>query len=416
MEEVVRFSGWANGGAAVGRTADGCVIFVKGVIPGETARVQCYEKKAHFTRGELISIESPSPKRIQPACPLFGICTGCQLQFLSLADQHEVKQTILMDQLRRLRAVDNAEALIQPMVSGGAEWGYRRLFRFLLSKEGELCFPTENRQEIVPVTNCPLFSEAMTKLIPTLHFEALDSIETVEIREGADENFQVILRGTADKPGLELETDEAVSVVFSGPTETSVMTGSSTLTQQIAGLNINASEDAFFYPEPAFLSSLTDRLLPLLPDLSRSTVWDVTCGTGFWTRWFSERCERVYGISVENSDNDDFIINNDDKENVSLYLGSAAEIMDGLKESCGLCLIEAGAAGVTDEVIAAVCRKTRGDILYFGFDPAIIARDAARIILKGRSLKTILPIDPAPQTASVAAFLVFENTIVEGEK
>ena len=47
----------------------------------------------------------PSSERIEPACPYFGHCGGCQYQHLSHAPQVGAKVEILRETLRRLGQV-----------------------------------------------------------------------------------------------------------------------------------------------------------------------------------------------------------------------------------------------------------------------------------------------------------------------
>ena len=53
-EEIVEFTGWANGGAALGRLADGRVVFAEDILPGERAVVRYAEKNARFVSAEVI--------------------------------------------------------------------------------------------------------------------------------------------------------------------------------------------------------------------------------------------------------------------------------------------------------------------------------------------------------------------------
>ena len=59
-EEDVEFSRWANGGAALGNLADGRVVFAKGILPGERARVRYADREARFISAEPVKLLSRS--------------------------------------------------------------------------------------------------------------------------------------------------------------------------------------------------------------------------------------------------------------------------------------------------------------------------------------------------------------------
>ena len=68
----------------VGHRGDGIAevagepVFVPYTLPGETIDVEAVP--GHPDRRQLLRVETPSPDRIAPFCPHFGICGGCAVQ------------------------------------------------------------------------------------------------------------------------------------------------------------------------------------------------------------------------------------------------------------------------------------------------------------------------------------------------
>ena len=52
-----------------GESSDGKVIFVSGLIPGESAEIEIIASKKDFHRGKLVSILEPSSHRVAPNSP-----------------------------------------------------------------------------------------------------------------------------------------------------------------------------------------------------------------------------------------------------------------------------------------------------------------------------------------------------------
>src|SRR5208282_5151177 len=89
------------GGEALGFHADRTVLAPR-VLPGERAEVEEVRRQKGVLHARPLRILEPSPKRIEPACPYFGRCGGCQYQHLGYAEQVAAKIEILRETLRRL--------------------------------------------------------------------------------------------------------------------------------------------------------------------------------------------------------------------------------------------------------------------------------------------------------------------------
>src|SRR5690554_1667017 len=64
-------------GDGVARTARG-PLFVPFALPGEVVTVEVSGQ-----RGKLLSVDQPSPLRVEPKSPHFGTCGGCSIQHLA---------------------------------------------------------------------------------------------------------------------------------------------------------------------------------------------------------------------------------------------------------------------------------------------------------------------------------------------
>ncbi len=89
------------GGEGVGRVDD-FVVFVPFVLPGEEVEAEVVEVKKQFARARLVSVRESSPDRVEPLCPYFGDCGGCQYQHLRYERQLEVKKKQVADLIERI--------------------------------------------------------------------------------------------------------------------------------------------------------------------------------------------------------------------------------------------------------------------------------------------------------------------------
>ncbi len=51
-------------------------VFVEGVLPGESVRIQLERVKKGYAEGRLLEVVTPSPDRTAAPCPVYGRCGG----------------------------------------------------------------------------------------------------------------------------------------------------------------------------------------------------------------------------------------------------------------------------------------------------------------------------------------------------
>lgn len=105
---------------------DGKTVFVADALPGEEVVLVRTHRHGNYDEARLERVVSPSPHRVTPGCPHFGVCGGCVLQHLSASQQMVFKQSQLADALERIGQVTPQEWL-PPLQA--AVWNYRRRAR-----------------------------------------------------------------------------------------------------------------------------------------------------------------------------------------------------------------------------------------------------------------------------------------------
>ncbi len=110
---VLTVSDIAFGGEGVARVED-FVVFVPFVAVGEVVEAEITELRKRFARAKLLRVVTPSPERVEPICPHFGVCGGCQYQHLSYPAQVRLKHKQVRDLFQRIGRFD--PGLIAPVV------------------------------------------------------------------------------------------------------------------------------------------------------------------------------------------------------------------------------------------------------------------------------------------------------------
>lgn len=163
----------AHGGAMVCNVIGGVAeqvgkkAFVRGLAPGEKASIRVIEDKRSFLVVEVARIMEPSPVRVVPPCPVFGECGGCDLQYLPIALQRELKRDMVEKTLIRQGRLN----LPKPVELFGADlpaFHYRRRIALHLDKNGNLGFFREGTGDVVPFRECLIASEQINRVLSQL--------------------------------------------------------------------------------------------------------------------------------------------------------------------------------------------------------------------------------------------------------
>ena len=87
--------------------AEGKTVMVALAAPGDRLRVQIDRVKGNVSFASIQEIITPSPNRVEPPCPYFGRCGGCDFQQMNYQAQLDAKVEIIKDCLRRLARIEN---------------------------------------------------------------------------------------------------------------------------------------------------------------------------------------------------------------------------------------------------------------------------------------------------------------------
>lgn len=384
------------GGSSMGRLPDGRAVFVPYGLPGELVRVELIEQKKGFARARLVEVLRPAPERLQPRCRHFGVCGGCHYQHLSYAHQLQVKAEVLREQLERIGGLsDPPLEAIQPSPQ---EWHYRNTVQFHLDAQGRLGYEESGSNRVVAIEECYLPQPPLDELWRQLEFEAGLGIERIGLRVGADEEVLLTLEGQPlELPALEV--DLPISAVHLSPAGSIVLAGEDWLPMEVNGRLFRVSAGSFFQVNTAQAGAMVRYLQEILPLDKDTTLLDVYCGVGLFSVFLAERVGRCVGVEVSPSACDDYAVNLDPFDNVSLYIGAAEEVLPGLQLSGKVAaVLDPPRAGVDRRALDALVALQPEWIAYVSCDPATLARDLKRLVVQGYRLERIKPFDLFPQT------------------
>jgi 23S rRNA (uracil1939-C5)-methyltransferase len=396
---IVNLSTHTYGGNALGRLPDGRAVFVPYTLPGERVSVRLCEEKRAYVRGELVEVLSPSPVRIHPRCPHFGVCGGCHYQHMTYAAQLDAKAFILRDQLERNAGIESP--FMQPIVSSSHPFNYRNHVQFHLTPDGKIGYQKAHSNETFAIETCYLLEEALNPIWPLLDIEVLPDLERVSLRLGVGEDILLILESQGDLlPDFSVE-ELPISVVHLGPNERQVLAGSDHIVMEILDRQFYISAGSFFQVNSFVAEAMVTFLLDQLSLRVDDTILDIYAGAGLFSAFLAPQVGRLVAIESSISACEDFAINLDEYNNVELYQATAEQVLAVLNLKPRIILVDPPRAGLDRQVLQAIMAMQPAVIVYISCDPSTLARDARRLTNGGYQLSSITPFDMFPQTYHV---------------
>jgi 23S rRNA (uracil1939-C5)-methyltransferase len=406
--EDVRVDRLAYGGDAVGRLADGRVVFVPYAIPGELVRVKLLQDKARYARGELAEVIEPAVGRVAPLCKHFGTCGGCHYQHMSYPAQLEAKAVILKEQLERIGGFHELpEIAIRP---SPAPWNYRNSVQFHLTHEGQLGYQTARSNQPFAIQECHLPEAVLNDLWPHIEVEPMAGLERISLRAGVDEDLMLILECSARLPVDFSIEGLPLSVVQMSASDRTVLAGSDHILMEISGRQFKVSAGSFFQVNALQAAEMVGYLLEYLPITATQTVVDAYCGVGLFSAFLAAKVKRLVGIEISPEACEDYAANLDEFDNVELYEAPVEDVLGSTDFHADCLVLDPPRAGLGMKTVQGVLAQGAWHLAYVSCDPATLARDAKQLAEGGYKLDRVTLFDMFPQTYHVETIALMSQT------
>ncbi len=383
----------AYGGFTIAR--DEKVILLKGAVPGEVVEVDIIEKKRDYSIAQVVNVIEPSEHRIDPMCAVFGICGGCQLQFISYEKQVMMKEEVLRDSLSRIGGIEMDAS--PPLV--GEQRNYRHRVQFKVSREGEIGFFREYSRTVVPFRNCPLLIDQINNLFLSIR-EKADMRGLREVHLAAGDSSVVLLIGKDyDVSSWQAYRDIGISgiafndVFLSQPQYADF---------DLNGLKYTVSPWTFFQSHWGLNRKLVEEVMAALSPLEGKRILDLYAGAGNFSIPLAMHAGEVVAVE-ENA-----FAAQDGMRNVKLnkirscrFVRTTAEKYS-IKDRFDVIILDPPRSGLTAAVVRKILESPADRIVYISCNPATLARDLKKLKDK-YEVTSVRQVDFFPQTFHIEA-------------
>lgn len=375
--------------------ADGQTVFVALAAPGDRALVRIERVRGSVAFASITRLRAPSPARVEPPCPYFGRCGGCDFQQLDYDAQLEAKVGIIRDCLRRIAHLEPPAHI--PITPSPDRWHYRSRARWQHDPlRKHLGYYERGTHHVIDVLECPVAAPPLQDKLNSLRARMNDD----SLPDDAHE-FEAVAgdQGVSLTPPLDAEDAREQERV-------------------IGGENYRFGAGCFFQINHALLAPL---VRAGLGDASGTSALDLYCGVGLFTLPLARRFAHVRGVEG-NGSSADYARRNLARAQLSNARVETSAVGDWMSghatshERFDFVLLDPPRTGAEPETVKGILALAPRRVAYVSCDPATLARDLRALITGGYRLASVEAFDMFPQTHHVETVVHLVNDSCEDKK
>ena len=450
-ELILKIEDMGVDGAGIGK-ADGMTFFVKDAVIGDVVRAKVMKLKKTYGYARLMELLEASPDRVEPKCPYYRQCGGCQIQALSYEKQLEFKERKVRNNLERIGGF--SEIPMEPIVGMEEPYHYRNKAQFPVGtdKDGHIVtgFYAGRTHTIIPNRDCalglPVNREILDLVIDFMekyHVSAYDEktgkglVRHVLIRCGFTSKEKMVcliingkslphseklveaLRKIDGMTSISINCNTGRTNVILGR-KTVVLWGQEYITDQLGEISYEISPVSFYQVNPVQTEKLYGLALEYADLHGEENVWDLYCGIGTISLFLAQKAKQVYGVeiipqAIENAKRN--AVKNG-IENAEFFVGKSEEVLPefyekeaaaGRKAHADVIVVDPPRKGCDEKLLETIVKMAPDRVVYVSCDSATLARDLKILCENGYELKRVRAVDQFCHTVHTESVCLMER-------
>lgn len=414
------------------------LVFVPGALKGEDIFCQITSVKRNFVEAKLLTINKVSKDRVEPRCPIYKECGGCQIMHLAYPKQLVFKTDVIRQALKKFKPEGYESYPIRETLGMDEPWHYRAKLQFQTRQFGgkiRAGLFAENSHHLVTIENClvqdkdtQLVINSIVKLLdkhklPIFNERKIDGLRTVMIRKAvASKKIQVILitskalRLTDFINDLVNEHPQIMTIALNHNKSkssdiygesTEIIWGEDKIEEEVLDYQFSLSPRAFYQLNPKQTQVLYQEVKNALQVTATDHIIDAYCGVGTIGFAFANQVASIRGMDIVPEAIADAKQNAQDLAIVNtLYeTGKAEEIIPKWYQSgyrADAIIVDPPRTGLDDKLLQTIITYQPEKMVYVSCNTSTLARDLVSLT-KVYKVEYIQSVDMFPHTARTEA-------------
>ncbi|MCS7258910.1 MAG: 23S rRNA (uracil(1939)-C(5))-methyltransferase RlmD [candidate division WOR-3 bacterium] len=403
---------------------NGLKVFVPYAALSDELELVLTEEKKHYGVAKINKIITPSPLRIEPQCPYFTKCGGCDWQHITYEGQLTIKKDIVKEILMRHGQINwHGTFSIIPSIP----FRYRNKSQFPLSEAPpKIGYYARKTHDVVDIEICllhlPVFDQILKKIKKSIfksqepiynEKEHSGNLRHVILRGGINTNEILIIFVTRThklSPRIYKELPDEFSNIVGinqniNPDRTNRILGSQTKIlygqefyyEKILNWTFRISATSFFQINTYQLANLINILRSYLTDATN--ILDLYCGVGVLSIAISDKAKRIWGIEINSEAIADARTNAqlNNVNNIEFIAQDVKNVISDFKD-IDTVIIDPPRKGCEKTVLEKIVQLRPTTIIYISCNPTTFTRDLVFLSKYHYQLSNCTLVDMFPQT------------------
>jgi len=410
---ILRGESPAHGGAVIAHEG-GRAVLLYYAMPGEVVEAELSGRRGGLAIARAARVVEPSPDRVEPRCPHFGECGGCQWQHARYERQLEFKRRVVEEawQGAGLRLPPDT-----PVLGMDDPWRYRIRGEFEAAHgpDGsvELGFHRMRRHAVLPVRECAIHDERIERGMLAFGRAAtelgLRSLQTVLLTvEPAGRGLLWRTQHRGRRPeGVDAELAARVAELLPD-----LVLLDDSMSLEFWGLTFRVRSDTFVQTNYRQMLVLYRAALDMLAAGPDDAVLDLYAGIGTIGLAVARQAGSVTAIEENPVAMRLAGVNAriNGIANLRTQPGRVEEALRGVRVGQHrAAVLDPPRAGCEPGAIAELLRLGPDRLVYVSCEPTTHARDAALLVRGGYRVRRAAVVDMFPHTYHVESVALLER-------
>ncbi len=329
--------------------------------------------------------------KVEPLCPVFGICGGCEYQDIAYEDELRVKEAGLKELFQMELAVGGS--LFEPILSSPKSYHYRHRLDLSLHKTRQgtvIGLYDREGKRVVGIDGCSIADEKISDFIPQLKAQALEKLpseyRTATLTVKTSDDGRVHWGGIGRRSLQQKEEDY--------------------LWVELCGKKIYFSLETFFQANLSILPSVIEKIQALPIWNKEASFYDLYSGVGLFGLLLADRVKQV--VMIEESPHSDklaqYNIEQHKLSHVTAHCGETEKLFEEFiskeAEKNAVVMVDPPRKGLQEKarLILNKSHSKISSLIYLSCHPESLMNDLKELVTFGWKVGRVMPLDFFPKT------------------
>lgn len=368
------------------------ITFIENALPNEEVEIKITKENKKYNEGIVTKYIKKSSKRIEPKCPYFEECGGCNLLNTIYEETIKFKKDKLESIISKYAKINKNIDIIESQNT--LNYRNKITLKVINNKYG---YYVSNTHKLVSINNCLLAEQPIKEFIKDINKLNIKNGEVI-IRSNYNEELLVVIN-TKDKINPDIEYLKENHKIVGFIVNNEIINGDNKFIEIINNKMFQVSYDSFFQVN----RYICEKLFELINDNIKEdeTILDLYCGVGT-LGLNANKAKKIYGIEIIPNAIINAITNAKiNKQNNAYYIvGNTSKCIDKINDKIDTIIIDPPRSGLDEITRNTIIDMKPNKILYISCDPMTLARDL-NILKEYYNINLIKGLDMFPYTYHV---------------